>query len=204
MRFDLSDLRLFLRVAEAGSITHGATLANMALPSASARLSSMEDMVGVTLLIRNRRGVELTPAGDALAHHARIILRQVEQMRGELGAYAKGLKAQVRLLANTGAITDFLPRMLAPYLASHPHVDIDLKERPSDEIVKAITRDYAEVGLISDAVDSGNLQKFPFATDGLCLVLAPTIRSRTTSTSPSRKSSARSSSGSARAAPSRT
>jgi molybdate transport repressor ModE-like protein len=91
MRFDLIDLRLFLLVIEAGSITHGATQANLSLPSASARLRGMEEMIGHPLLERGRRGVEPTPAGDALAHHARIVLRQIEQMRGELGEYSKGL-----------------------------------------------------------------------------------------------------------------
>src|SRR5580658_2702332 len=101
MRFDLIDLRLFSLVVETGSITRGAAQANMALASASARLRGMEETIGLRLLDRGRRGVEATPAGDALAHHARIVLRQIEQLRGELGDYTKGLKGHVRLQANT-------------------------------------------------------------------------------------------------------
>lgn len=171
MRFDLVDLRLFLRVVEAGSITHGASQANLALPSASARLRGMEAAIGLPLLERSRRGVATTPAGDALAHHARIVLRQIEQMRSELGAYSAGLKAQVRLLANTAAVTEFLPQALAPYLARHPQLDIELKERASSEIVKAVAGGLAEVGIVSDAVDSGSLQLLPFAIDRLVLVV---------------------------------
>ena len=174
MRFDLIDLRLFLLVVEAGSITHGATQANLALPSASARLRGMEEMIGHPLLERGRRGVAPTPAGDALAHHARIVLRQIEQMRGELGEYSKGLKAHVRLLANTAAVTEFLPQSLAPYLASHPTVDIDLKERLSTEVVKAVAGGLADVGIISDAVDCGVLQLLPFAIDRLVVIVPRT------------------------------
>jgi DNA-binding transcriptional LysR family regulator len=171
MRFDLIDLHLFLLVVEAGSITHGAVEANMALPSASARLRGMEEMIGLPLLDRGRRGVKPTPVGTALAHHARIVLQQIERMRGELGDYSKGVKGQIRLLANTAAMTEFLPEALAPYLASHPHIDIDLKERLSTEIVKAVAGGFAEIGIISDAVDHGALQVLPFAIDRLVLVV---------------------------------
>src|ERR1700684_1668645 len=80
MRFDLIDLRLFLHILETGSITHGAARANMSLPSASARLRGMEEALGVPLLERGRRGVESTATGDTLAHHARLVLGQVDRM----------------------------------------------------------------------------------------------------------------------------
>jgi DNA-binding transcriptional LysR family regulator len=171
MRFDLTDLRLFLLVVEAGSITHGAARANLALPSASERLRGMEELCGLRLLERGRRGIAPTAAGEALAHHARIILRQIDHMQGELGVYAKGLKGNIRLLANTAAITEFLPEALAPYLSTRPHIDIDLNERLSSEIVKAVAGGLAEIGIISDAVDAGNLQLLPFAIDPLVLVV---------------------------------
>ena len=172
MRFDLTDLRLFSLVVEAGSITLGATRAHMALPSASARLRGMEETIGIPLLTRGRRGVVPTPAGDALAHHARIVLRQMEELRGELGDYARGLKAEVHLAANTAAMTEFLPAALAPFLRRRPQIDIDLKERQSTEIVKAVAGGLAEIGIISDAVDPGPLELFPFAVDRLALVVA--------------------------------
>jgi molybdate transport repressor ModE-like protein len=103
MHFDLVDLRLFLHVAEAGSITAGAEQAGLSLASASARVRGMEEQAGASLLERGHRGVELTPAGRTLLHHARLVTGQMERMRGELGEYARGLKGHVRLLANTAA-----------------------------------------------------------------------------------------------------
>jgi molybdate transport repressor ModE-like protein len=171
MRFDLTDLRLFLLVLETGSITHGAAQANMSLPSASARLRGMEEIIGLPLLERSRRGVEPTPAGDTLAHHAKLVLNQIEQMQGELGEYSKGLEAHIRLWANTAAITEFLPKGLAPFLAGRPNIIVNLKERRSVEIVKAVSSGVAEIGIISSAVDHGTLQTFPFATDRLVLIV---------------------------------
>jgi DNA-binding transcriptional LysR family regulator len=170
MRFDLTDLRLFVQVAEASSITHGADQANMALASASARIRGIEEALGVPLLERGPRGVKLTPAGRALVHHAHVVLQQLERMRGELGKYAHGLKGHVRLLSNTIASTGFLPQALAAFLAGHPSVDIDLEERPSHEIVQAVAEGFADAGIVIDMVDLSNLETFPFATDRLVLI----------------------------------
>ncbi|KQR74523.1 LysR family transcriptional regulator [Burkholderia sp. Leaf177] len=172
MRFDLIDLRLFLYVLETGSITHGAAQANMSLPSASARLKGMEEALGMPLLERGRRGVETTPAGDTLAHHARLVLGQIERMQGELGEHSQARKTRIRLWANTAAVTEFLPRPLAEFLRDHPNVHIDMKERQSAETVKAVLNESAEIGIVADAVEHGALQAFPFATDKLVLIVA--------------------------------
>ncbi|KRE08012.1 LysR family transcriptional regulator [Bosea sp. Root381] len=172
MRFDLTDLRLFLAVVDAGSITHGAAEAGLSLPAASERLRDMEAAGGVALLERGRRGVTTTEAGAALAHHARTILHQVAQMRGELGEHARGLRTTIRLHANTAAITEFLPGRLASWMAANPQSDIELKERQSAEIARNVTAGFAEIGILSDAVDPGDLTLRPFATDRL-IVVAP-------------------------------
>jgi DNA-binding transcriptional LysR family regulator len=171
IRFDLTDLRLFVHVAEAASITHGATRSNMALASASERIRAMEDALGAPLLERKHRGVHPTPAGTALLHHARIITQQLERMRGELTEYAQGLRGHVRVLSNTAATAEFLPAALGGFLSSHPNIDIDLEERPSREIVRAVAEGVADVGIVADAVDpAAELETFPFATDRLVLV----------------------------------
>jgi molybdate transport repressor ModE-like protein len=170
MRFDLVDLRLFLHVAETGSITHGAERARLALASASARIRGMEEMLGLPLLERQRRGVLLTPAGHALVHHARAVVQQLERMRGELGDYARGLKAHIRVQSNTAALSEFLPEVLGRFLTAHPNVDVDLEERLSYQIVEAVAEGVADVGIVADTVDLARLETFPFREDRLVLV----------------------------------
>ena len=172
MRFDLTDLRLFLAVVDAGSITHGAAEAGLSLPAASERLRDMEEVGGAMLLWRGRRGVTPTEAGEALVHHARTILQQMAEMRSELGRHAKGLRATIRLLANTAAITEFLPERLAPWMAAHPQADVDLKERQSTEIARSVAAGYAEIGILSAAAGTQGLQLLRFAIDQL-VVVAP-------------------------------
>src|SRR4051795_1609759 len=172
MRFDLTDLSLFRHVAEAGSITHGAERAHLALAAASTRIRHMEQALGAALLTRGRAGVTPTQAGRTLLQHARTILTQAERLRDDLGAYAGGLAGQVRVLSNTNALTEFLPETLSSFLAAHPNVSVDLEERLSDEIVGLIAEGVADIGIVAGTVDAGALETFPFRSDRFVLVVA--------------------------------
>lgn len=170
MRFDLVDLRLFADVAEAGSITHGAAHSHLALAAASTRVRAMEAEIGAALLVRSRQGVVLTPAGQTLLRHARLMLEQGARLREDLGAYAGGLTGEVRLLANTNASTEFLPEALARFLADNPKVRVDLEERLSDEIVGLIAEGVGDIGIVAGTVDVGGLETFPFRSDRFVVV----------------------------------
>lgn len=170
MRFDLTDLQLFLNVVEAGSITGGAERTHIALASASERIRGMEELLGMPLLVRGRRGVHPTPVGQTLVHHARLVLQQMERMRGELAEYAHGIKGHIRLLCNTAALSEFLPEALGAFMAQNPNVDIDLEEKLSYDIAKAVREGTVDVGILADSVDLGDLETFPFRLDRLVVV----------------------------------
>ena len=172
MRFDLIDLSLFRHVVEAGSITHGAERAHLALAAASTRIRAMEEVLGAPLLTRTRQGVTPTQAGRTLLQHARAILRQAERLHEELGAYSGGLAGQIRVLSNTNALTEFLPEALSSFLAAHPNVSVDLEERLSDEIVGLIAEGVADLGVVAGTVDAGGLETYPFRSDRFVLVVA--------------------------------
>jgi DNA-binding transcriptional LysR family regulator len=172
MRFDLVDLGLFRHVVEAGSITHGAERAHLALAAASTRIRNMEETLGAPLLVRGRQGVTPTQAGRTLLQHARAILMQAERLREDLGAYAGGLAGQVRVLSNTNALTEFLPETLSSFLATHPHVSVDLEERLSDEIVGLIAEGVGDIGIVAATVDTSKVTTYPFRSDRFVLVVA--------------------------------
>jgi DNA-binding transcriptional LysR family regulator len=122
-------------------------------------------------LERKRRGVQLTPAGSALLHHARIVTEQLEQMRGELSGYAKGLRCRIRVLANTVAMTELLPAALAAFLSAHPNVDVELEDRPSREIKRAVAEGLADIGLVTDPIDPNvNLEIMPLGAIPLVVI----------------------------------
>jgi DNA-binding transcriptional LysR family regulator len=93
MHFDLTDLRLMVSVAEANSVTGGAQASHLSVPAASTRIKNLEESIGAKLMVRTPQGVTLTPPGQAFVHHARLVLGQLERLRGDLQEYAKGSRA---------------------------------------------------------------------------------------------------------------
>ncbi|KQW19561.1 LysR family transcriptional regulator [Afipia sp. Root123D2] len=173
MRFDLIDLQVFVAVADARSITGGAARSNLALASVSERIRRLEEVAGVSLLNRGRRGVTLTAAGDTLLDHARIVLHQLATMQGELAVYARGLKARIHMLANTSGAAEHLPKALAAFLGKHPDISVDVEERESSVIAEALASGLADIGIAIEAALPDSLAHFPFCEDHLVLVTPP-------------------------------
>ncbi|KMN33175.1 MULTISPECIES: LysR substrate-binding domain-containing protein [Chromobacterium] len=172
MHFDLVDLRLFVFIAEESSLTRAAARAHLSLPAASMRVKHLEQALGVQLLNRESQGVSLRPPGRTLLHHARKVLNQLESLRGDLQEYATGIKGHVRVLANTTAITEFIPPVLSAFLLSHPDVNTDLRERLSRDIVRAVRDGTADIGIVADSADTSGLQVMPYRQDRLVLAAA--------------------------------
>ncbi|AEI80296.1 HTH-type transcriptional regulator GltC [compost metagenome] len=172
MRFDLVDLKLFTHIAEAQSLTGGAQRSHLSLAAASTRIKNLEEHVGVKLLSRSSQGVKVTGAGETLLAHARRVLRQLEQLSGDLQEYAAGVKGHVRVFANTTAMSEFLPAVLRTYLVSHPDVTIDMHERLSPDIVRAVQEGMVDIGIIAGNVRTEGLEVMPYRRDRLVLATA--------------------------------
>ncbi|QVN23137.1 LysR substrate-binding domain-containing protein [Burkholderia pyrrocinia] len=172
MRFDLVDLNLFTHIAEANSLTRGAERAHLSLPAASTRIKNLEEQLGVKLLSRTSQGVKVTAPGETLLAHARRVLRQLEQLSGDLQEYASGVKGHVRVFANTTAMSEFLPAVLRTYLVNHPDVTIDMHERLSPDIVRAVQEGVVDIGIVAGNVHTDGLEVMPYRRDRLVLATA--------------------------------
>ena len=170
--FDFADLRLFICIAQENSLTRGAERVHMSLPAASTRIKNVEESLGAKLLYRASNGVTLTPPGQVLLQHALDVQRQMEHLCSDLQEYAQGVKGHVRLFANTTAITEFLPGVLSRFLATHRNVNVDLRERLSPSIVRAVTDGAADIGIVAGNVRMEGLQVLPYREDRLILVCA--------------------------------
>ncbi|MCE2870288.1 MAG: LysR substrate-binding domain-containing protein [Oxalobacteraceae bacterium] len=172
--FDLPDIKLFVNIAEANSLTRGAERSHMSLPAASIRIKNLEEGLGVKLLYRTSQGVTLTPPGQAFMHHARLVLQQLSDLRADLSEYVKGTRGHVRIFANTTAMAEFLPALLQKFLATHPDVNVDLKERLSHDIVRAVAEGKVDVGIVAGNVRTDGLETLALSEDRLVLVTSET------------------------------
>ncbi len=173
MHYDLVDLKLFVAIADAGNLSRGAAHSHLAPSSASHRVARLEAAFGTPLLIREARGVRLTPAGEVLRDGARHTLARLEQLHADLAPFASGVRGQVSLWANTNATNIFLPEDLADYLHDHPQVRVTLKEAGSPDIVYAVAQGEAQIGVVAGDVSTGELHVAPYRFDRLVLIVPP-------------------------------
>ena len=155
MRFDLVTLNLVLAIAETRSISRGAEREHLALGAASKRLSDLEKRLGVTLFERRARGVEPTDAGHAMVRHVRSFHASLHALESEVVEFAHGIKGQLRIVSNTGAIAECLPPDLAAFSQAHPQVRISLEDHTSAEVQAAVGEGRADVGIfVAPVLDS--------------------------------------------------
>lgn len=171
MHFELTDVRVFIHVAESQSVTQGAHHAHLSPAATSARIKALESQLGVKLLYRDSRGVTLTPAGTRFLKHARSIMRQIEEVKSDFAEYGSGVSGHIRIFANTTSLTEFLPEVLAQFLAEHASVTVDLRERLSRDIVRGVLDGSADLGLIAGPVEAEGLEVIHYSTDRLLLAL---------------------------------
>ncbi|MBP0599545.1 LysR family transcriptional regulator [Herbaspirillum sp. LeCh32-8] len=172
MLFDLTDLRLFILIAELNSLTRSAERMNLSLAATSNRIKELETRFGTRLLYRESKGVQLTPAGQTLLHHAQQFMQQVEHLKSDMQQYNNGIKGYIRIFANTTAVTEFMPEILGKFLASHPQVNVALEERLNHDIMRGIQEGTADIGIVAGPVQGDGLEVLNFSTDRLVLATA--------------------------------
>ncbi|MES2939355.1 MAG: LysR family transcriptional regulator [Pseudomonadota bacterium] len=170
MRFDWTDLRLFLHACDGGSMTAAAQRAHLTLAAVSARLRALEQDAGVPLLRRHARGVVPTAAGEALARHARVVCHQLDALRRDIGAGAPPAPGQTILLANSSVSARPLHRVVGDVLARHAGARLVLRESGSEVTVHALHTGAADVGIVSDAAATEGLVVRELGADPLVLI----------------------------------
>jgi len=170
-RISLVTLRLFVAVAEEGSLTRAAEREGIATSAASRRLNDLESGLDVALFTRNSRGMRLTLAGESLLQHARRMLLAASALSTELLEYRRGIRGHIRMLANLSAIVAYLPEALEAFFLTHPDLRIELEERPTSGVVRGIEEGWAEVGVCSGDAELGDLATLPFRRDRLVMLM---------------------------------
>lgn len=171
MKLDPTSLKLFVKVAEKGTITGAADASFMATSAVSKRLSELEAHFNTPLLKRNNRGIELTPAGSALLHLSRGVLHNLEDLDLQMRDYASGQRGIVRVFANMSAITQYLPQEMRAFFEQHPDIGVQLEEKVSPIITREVMNNNADIGICAQMLHGYDLMEFPYHVDDLVLVV---------------------------------
>jgi DNA-binding transcriptional LysR family regulator len=168
---DPLSLRLFISVAEAGTIAAAAQREHIAAAAVSKRISEIETALGVALLRRTNKGVAPTAAGERLVALAHRALHELDDIAVQMRDYASGVSGLIRLAANVSSVVQFLPREIQLFATQYPRIQIQLEEKASTGVVKAVAENAADIGIFTSVPHGYDVQTFPYHSDRLTLVM---------------------------------
>lgn len=148
MNIELRQLRYFATVAEELHFGRAARRLHMTQPPLSQTIMALEELLGAALFERNRRGVALTAAGEALLPEARRLLEQSAALAELVQRAATGASGRLSLAFVSSADYSVLPPTLRAYRAEYPQVEITLKEATSDLQLDDLLEGRVDAGLL--------------------------------------------------------
>ncbi|WP_206732485.1 LysR family transcriptional regulator [Janthinobacterium sp. 17J80-10] len=170
LRLDPISLQLFIAVLEEGTIAAAAEREHIAAAAVSKRISELESQLRTQLLNRTNKGIEPTAAGIALLGLARRALHELDDIAVQMQEYASGMRGHVRIFANISAITQFLPGEIKSFLAEYPQIQVNLEEKISTAVTKAVAENAADIGIFIMQPHGHQLEVFPYHEDKLVLI----------------------------------
>src|ERR671916_196873 len=166
---ELRQLRYLLALADERHFTRAATRLHIAQPALSQQIKRLEDEVGLALVDRTTRHVSLTPAGEVLAGRARRAVAEVDAAAAELSELS-GLRTGrvvIGAMRSTGRFD--LSALLGAFLEAHPHIDLVVREEPSEVMLQRLHADALDVAFLSvNRLDAGpDIQLHPLLDEPL-------------------------------------
>jgi LysR family hca operon transcriptional activator len=169
---ELRHLRYFVAVAEEGSFTVAAERRlHTAQPSLSRQIRDLEYEVGVQLMTRNVRGIELTAAGRAFLDHARLALAQVEAAREAARRAARPAKTTFALGFLTGQEMDWLPPAMRILRDELPNIEVTVSSQYSPALAQALVRGSLDLAFLRAEAQMPELRYRTVTTEPLVVIL---------------------------------
>lgn len=167
---DIQQLRYFVGVAEAGSISRAAVRLGVAQPTISQQIRRLEERLGVSLFDRLGRGVSLTESGSALLPRALDVLERMRGIESELIAEVEGGGGRLSI----GAIPTMAPYMLPGAIAglrrAYPGCELDIREDLTERLIERIADGTLDIGVMSTPVDHPLIEMRVVARERLVVV----------------------------------
>lgn len=170
---DLDSLELLLQIASTGSLGRAGAAHGISQPAVTARVRSVERLVGFPLVERSARGSALTPAGALLADWARDVLSAASAMEAGIASLRRETEARLHVAASLTVAEHLLPRWLVRLAADRPETLVSLSAMNSSAVEQAVLGDAAGLGFVEGPSVGGGLEASVVARDRLVVVVHP-------------------------------
>jgi LysR family nitrogen assimilation transcriptional regulator len=167
---DIRQLRYFLGVIEAKSLTQAAGPLRVAQPALGLQIRNLERELGVKLLLRHARGVVPTEAGLLLARHAERLLRQFNQARQDVMDYGKVPRGRIKLGLTSTAAQVLAVALVERCRRKFPEIRLVLSEGRSRELTEMVAGEEVDLALGYDPGAAAELASRPLVEESLMLV----------------------------------
>lgn len=163
-------LKYFLKIAELGSISAASRQLFIAQPALTHHISALENDLEVKLFARSVKGVQLTPAGEKLVHHANLILRQIENARTDLISDEMSPRGEIRLVIDSSKAYNLIPMLVTETAKRFPDIQLTVYEAMSPVAAQHIAEGKVDLALIPNAADLNDVLALPVYRESMYLV----------------------------------
>jgi DNA-binding transcriptional LysR family regulator len=147
INFDLNDLLAFRAVAELGNFRRAADAVHISQPAFSRRIDKLEQALGVRLLNRTTRRVDLTAIGRDFERKVRQILDELDTTLLGIRGEASSRMSEVTIACVPSAVSYFLSRVIARNREINPNVRVKVFDASASEVLSAVVRGEADFGI---------------------------------------------------------
>jgi DNA-binding transcriptional LysR family regulator len=148
MTVELRQLRYFVAVAEERHFGRAAARLGIAQPGISQQIMRLERWLGVPLFVRDKRHVEVTPAGEVLLEHARLTLELADRAVASTRAAAQGKTGFLKVGAYSLGIYPVASELLQEFGKKFPQIDIEFHPGHSRQSLEALTRRMVDIAVV--------------------------------------------------------
>jgi LysR family transcriptional regulator, transcription activator of glutamate synthase operon len=149
IQMTLHQLRIFLSVAQATSLTRASKQLGLAQPSLSKQLASLEESTGARLFDRVHNRMVLTDAGRLLLHHAQGVIKAIDEAEAGLREFTSGRRAIIRIAGLNSVIKALVPDALRRCGGPASGLEVDIHEAAPGEVIEMLYSRQAHIGLIA-------------------------------------------------------
>jgi LysR family transcriptional regulator, transcriptional activator of the cysJI operon len=170
MTFDFR-LKVFYLVAQKLSYTKAANELFISQPAITKHIKEIEQQLQVRLFNRNGSSISLTPAGEILLRHTQHIFKQYETLENELSQLKDIASGTLHIGASTTLAQYVLPKLLAQFKKTYPHIQLQVLNGNSEHIEQLIISEKIDIGLVEGISHHPQIYYEPFTNDELVLVV---------------------------------